>query len=86
MGREHQALIHWSLKDLVRATGDPPDHRRGWFPRTGLATGDAWSLVCDFVSPPRVQGSPSLARARFLADEVPPDRLGRGITLQPLDP
>jgi len=38
----------------------------------------AWSVVLDFDRPPAEQGSPSSARARFLADEAPEDWLQPG--------
>lgn len=38
----------------------------------------AWSIVLEFDEPPAVQGNPSMARARFLAEKAPVDRLQPG--------
>src|SRR5262249_6226940 len=39
---------------------------------------EAWSIVLEFDEPPSVQGNPSLARARFLVEQAPVDRLKPG--------
>jgi len=39
---------------------------------------DAWSIVLEFDEPPSVQGNPSIARARFLVETAPVDRLKPG--------
>ena len=39
---------------------------------------EAWSTVLEFDEPPSVQGNPSIARARFLAEQAPADRLKPG--------
>ena len=38
----------------------------------------AWSMVLEFDEPPAKQGSPSMARARFLVASAPVDRLKPG--------
>jgi hypothetical protein len=39
---------------------------------------EAWSIVLEFDEPPSVQGNPSIARARFLVEQAPVDRLQPG--------
>lgn len=39
---------------------------------------EAWSIVLDFDEPPLKQGNPSMAKARFLVDAAPVDRLKPG--------
>jgi hypothetical protein len=39
---------------------------------------EAWSIVLEFDEPPSVQGNLSLARARFLVEQAPADRLKPG--------
>ncbi|ETW94370.1 hypothetical protein [Candidatus Entotheonella palauensis] len=39
---------------------------------------EAWSIVLEFDEPPLKQGNPSMARARFLVDAAPVDRLKPG--------
>jgi hypothetical protein len=39
---------------------------------------EAWSIVLAFDEPPAVQGNPSIARARFLGEQAPVDRLKPG--------
>jgi hypothetical protein len=39
---------------------------------------EAWSIVLEFEAPPSAQGNPSIARARFLAEKAPVDRLQPG--------
>lgn len=65
---------------LVRITWSPEQVARGLpdFARTidpvwsvDAATGEGWSLCCEFDLPPRAQGNPSVARAHFLMDDAP---------------
>ncbi len=39
---------------------------------------EAWSIVLEFEEPPAKQGNPSIARAQFLMDTAPADRLQPG--------
>jgi hypothetical protein len=39
---------------------------------------EAWSIVLEFDEPPVKQGNPSVARARFLVEAAPVDRLKPG--------
>jgi hypothetical protein len=39
---------------------------------------EGWSIVLEFDEPPVKQGNPSMARARFLVDAAPIDRLQPG--------
>ena len=49
---------------------------------TGAWVQEAWSIVLEFDEPPTAQGNPSMARARFLAEKAPVDRLQPGRTLE----
>ena len=49
---------------------------------TGAWLQEAWSIVLEFDEPPMAQGNPSMARARFLAEKAPIDRLQPGRTLE----
>ena len=83
MESAHTARIRWSAEQVRR--GLPAEHRTvdpSWFSGDLPSTAEGWSLVCEFDAPPAVQGSPSLARVRFLVAAAPHDRLGRGARLQ----
>ena len=43
---------------------------------------ETWSLVLEFDEPPSAQGNPSMARARFLAEKAPVDRLQPGYAFE----
>ena len=45
---------------------------------TGTWLQEAWCIVLEFDEPPATQGNPSMARARFLAEKAPVDRLKPG--------
>ena len=45
---------------------------------------EAWSIVLEFDEPPSVQGNPSIARARFLVEQAPVDRLKPGHAFETL--
>jgi hypothetical protein len=78
---EHDAWIYWSDKQVqiglptFSQTTDP-----SWF--SGEQHDEAWSLVCEFRSPPREQGSPSSATVRFLVDAAPHRALKPGVRLR----
>lgn len=82
MGRAHTARIHWSAEQIrhglpaVSRTIDP-----AWFSEAGLGSQESWSLVCEFETPPAVQGAPSIARVQFLVEQAPHDRLRSGARL-----
>ena len=79
---EHTARIFWSdqqiakgLPDIAHTTdlsGFPDDP----------AGPEAWSLMCRFEVSPRAQGSPSLAKVRFLVEAAPHERLIPGAKLK----
>ena len=83
MGKEHRAQIQWSAEQIARGL---PEFRQttdpAWFPDAGPPSGEAWSLICDFATPPKLQGSPSVARVQFLVDEAPHERLEPGTVLR----
>lgn len=39
---------------------------------------EAWSILLEFDEPPAVQGNPSMAKARFLVEQAPAERLKPG--------
>ena len=83
MSIQHRALIHWSPQQLQQglpATVETIDP--AWLDDATPRVDEGWSLVCFFDSPPARQGSPSLARVRFLVDEAPHDRLHPGARLR----
>ena len=43
---------------------------------------EAWSIVLEFDEPPVKQGNPSMARARFLGDPAPTERLQSGCAFE----
>jgi hypothetical protein len=83
MGKGHAARIHWSPEQMTRGlpavarTIDP-----AWLEDARPRVDEGWSLVCEFEPPPAVQGSPSLGRVHFLADEAPHDCLRPGAWLR----
>lgn len=43
---------------------------------------EAWSIVLEFDEPPAKQGNPSMARARFLVEAAPIERLKPGCAFE----
>jgi len=82
MIKEHRARIHWSDAQVERGlpafdrTIDP-----AWFVEPGRGSEEGWSLMCDSDAPPAHQGSPSIARVKFLVAEAPHERLVTGTRL-----
>jgi hypothetical protein len=79
---EHRARIQWSdtrrTRDRLPVTLQYVTMARFFEDAAGWPV-NAWSVVCRFDEPPAVQGSPSLARVRFLADAAPHERLKPGV-------
>jgi hypothetical protein len=83
--RTHQASIRWSTEQerqglpAFSRTTDPV-----WLVDEIPKQDEGWSLMCDFDSPPVVQGNPSNARVRYLMPNAP-HRLVPGLRLQLLE-
>ena len=83
MRKEHRARIQWSDAQVQRGlpaldrTIDP-----AWFVEPGRGSEEGWSLMCDFDGPPALQGSPSVARVKFLVEQAPHERLVPGARLE----
>ena len=80
--QELNAKVHW-LPHSDRGTRRLPASLLyigiGRFEEDGPAWPDgAWSIVCRFAEPPAEQGSPSVARVRFMVDAAPHERLVPG--------
>jgi hypothetical protein len=79
---EHRARIEWSD---VRATRDRLPVTLQYVTMARFMEDpttwpqDAWSVVCVFDEPPAVQGSPTMAKVRFLAEAAPHERLQAGV-------
>ena len=77
---EHRARIQWSdvraTRDRLPATLQYVTMARFMDDQTTWPQ-DAWSVVFD--EPPAMQGSPSLAKVRFLAETAPHERLRPGV-------
>jgi hypothetical protein len=80
--RTHQASIRWSAEQERKGlpafsrTVDP-----SWHIDEVPKQDEGWSLMCNFDSPPVVQGNPSIARVRYLMANAP-HRLVPGLRLQ----
>ena len=80
--QELNAKVHW-LTQGERGAGRLPASLQyigiGRFDEDGPSWPDgAWSVVCRFDEPPAEQGSPSVARVRFMVDGAPHERLVPG--------
>jgi hypothetical protein len=69
----HHASIRWSaeqerhgLPEFSR-TIDP-----AWHIDEVPSHDEGWSLMCNFESPPKAQGNPSIAHVRYLMPNAPP--------------
>ncbi len=82
MNKSVRAKIHWVQPEQGRRTSLPTGKRYAavsrfqedaerWFQ-------EAWSIVLEFDEPPVKQGNPSIARARFLVERAPIERLQPG--------
>jgi hypothetical protein len=86
MSREHEARIYWS--DVQVERGLPAFDRTidpAWFTAPGRGSDEGWSLMCEFAAPPALQGSPSVARVKFMVDQAPHERLVPGTRLELLE-
>jgi len=83
MAVEHLARITWSEEHVRRGllagvfTIDP-----AWVAEAVPGVDDAWSLRCDFDTPPAQQGNPSTGRVRFVVPAAPHDYLKVGACLR----
>ena len=86
MGKSVLAKVHWvPPKDGGRTslpTGKTYSTVSRFQEDTGAWLQEAWSIVLAFDEPPVAQGNPSMARARFLVEQAPVDRLKPGRTLE----
>jgi hypothetical protein len=70
--RTHQASIRWSTEQerqglpAFSRTTDPV-----WRVDEVPKQDEGWSLMCNFDSPPVVQGNPSIAQVRYLMPDAP---------------
>ena len=76
------AKIHWIPAEEGGRTFLPTGKKYATISRftedAGAWLQEAWSIVLEFDEPPSVQGNPSIARARFLVEQAPVDRLKPG--------
>ena len=81
-GKSVVAKVHWVPQEEGGRTSLPAGKRYETISRfqedTGTWLQEAWSIVLEFDEPPATQGNPSMARARFLAEKAPVDRLKPG--------
>jgi len=82
MGKSVLAKVHWVAPEEGGRTSLPTGKKYATTSRftedTGAWWQEAWSIVLEFDEPPAAQGTPSMARARFLAEKAPVDRLQPG--------
>jgi len=82
MSKPVLAKVHWIPAEEGGRTFLPTGKQYATISRftedTGAWLQEAWSIVLEFDEPPSVQGSPSIARARFLVEKAPVDRLKPG--------
>ena len=82
MSRSVLAKVYWIPPEQGGRTSLPTGKRYSTLARftqdadTWLQ--EAWSILLEFDEPPADQGNPSLAKARFLAEKAPGDRLQLG--------
>ena len=80
------AKVHWVAPEDGSRTSLPTGKRYSTVSRfqedIAAWLQEAWSIVLEFDDPPVAQGNPSMARARFLAEQAPVDRLQPGRTLE----
>ena len=86
MSRSVLAKGHWIPAEEGRRAFLPTGKQYGTISRFTVDAGtwlqEAWSIVLEFDEPPSVQGNPSIARARFLVEKAPVDRLKPGHTFE----
>ena len=82
MNKSILAKVHWIPSEEGGRTSLPTSKRYATVSRFAEDTSawlqEAWSIVLEFDEPPSAQGNPSIARARFLAEKAPVDRLKPG--------
>ena len=82
MSKSALAKVHWVPSEEGGRTSLPAGKKYATISRfqedTGAWLQEAWSIVLEFDEPPATQGNPSMARARFLAEQAPVDRLKPG--------
>lgn len=76
------AKVHWIPPEEGGRASLPTGKRYATISRfhedAGTWWQEAWSIVLEFDEPPADQGNPSMARARFLVEKAPVDRLKPG--------
>lgn len=82
MGKSIFAKVHWVSPEEGGRTALPTGKKYATISRfpedAGTWLQEGWSIVLEFDDPPSAQGNPSIARARFLAEQAPVDRLKAG--------
>ena len=82
MSKSALAKVHWVPREEGGRTALPTGKKYSTISRfqedTDAGLQEAWSIVLEFDEPPATQGNPSMARARFLAEKAPVDRLKPG--------
>ena len=82
MSRSVLAKVHWIPAEEGGRAFLPTGKQYATISRftedAGTWLQEAWSMVLEFDEPPSVQGNPSIARARFLVEQAPVDRLQPG--------
>ena len=82
MGKSVLAKVHWIPSEEGGRTSLPTGKKYATISRfpedVGTWLQEAWSIVLEFDEPPATQGNPSMARARFLVEKAPVDRLKPG--------
>lgn len=78
--------VHWISREEGGRSSLPAGHQYSTVSRfeedTDTWLQKAWSVVLDFDRPPLEQGNPSVARAKFLSDSAPIERLMPGRTFE----
>ena len=82
MNKPILAKVHWIPSEEGGRTSLPTGKRYATVSRFAEYASawlqEAWSIVLEFDEPPSAQGNPSIARAWFLAEKAPVDRLKPG--------
>lgn len=86
MSKSVHALVHWVPPEQGGLTSLPSGKQYATVSRFAEDADtwfqEAWSIVLEFDEAPLGQGNPSLARARFLVEKAPVDRLKPGRTFE----
>ena len=86
MNKSVRAKVHWVPAEQGGRTALPAGKQYATVSRfqedTDAWLQEAWSIVLEFDEPPVKQGNPSMARARFLVEPAPSERLTPGSSFE----